>query len=237
MEAQLVHELVGYLASILVAVSLMMSKIVRLRIVNLLGAVTFAGYGVLIGSIPVAAVNAFIVLVNVWYLWGILRSDEFFRILPVRPDNEYLGAFLDFHEAEILRHQPHFEADSLKALPDRQPGPDRQRELTCLFVLRDLVPAGLLVGRTRPGGTLAIELDFVIPSYRDFKVGRYLFREQARHFIESGIRRVSSRPGRPAHRAYLLRMGFQPEAGDAPDADRLVLELEPPSTLTPPADS
>ena len=42
METYVIYEIIGYVASVLVAVSLMMSKIVQLRIVNLIGAATFS---------------------------------------------------------------------------------------------------------------------------------------------------------------------------------------------------
>jgi len=69
METHLIYELIGYAASLLVAISLMMSAIVKLRVVNMIGAFTFAIYGVLIGSIPVAAMNGFIVLINIYFLF------------------------------------------------------------------------------------------------------------------------------------------------------------------------
>ena len=67
-------EIIGYAGSLLVAVSLMMSSLVRLRWINLGGALAFAVYGWLVGAYPVLAVNGFIVLVNVYYLWRMNRS-------------------------------------------------------------------------------------------------------------------------------------------------------------------
>ncbi|MCH7845981.1 MAG: hypothetical protein IH850_09150 [Acidobacteria bacterium] len=43
------------------------------------------------------------------------------------------------------------------------------------FILRDLVPAGLFIGEVRDDGSIQVKLDYVIPQYRDFKVGRYLY--------------------------------------------------------------
>ena len=50
-------EWIGYAGSALVAVSLMMSAIVRLRLLNLAGALIFALYGALVGAMPVLLVN------------------------------------------------------------------------------------------------------------------------------------------------------------------------------------
>ena len=87
MDSKMVLEIVGYVASVLVAISLMMSSILRLRIINLIGSLAFTVYGVLIHAYPVAVVNALIVLINLYYLRQMLGSREFFRLLRVRPDS------------------------------------------------------------------------------------------------------------------------------------------------------
>ena len=61
-------EIMGYMASVLVAVSLMMKNIVPLRIVNFLGCFLFTLYGIAISAWPVAAMNGFGCLVNVYHL-------------------------------------------------------------------------------------------------------------------------------------------------------------------------
>lgn len=194
MNEQMALEVLGYVASVLVAVSLMMSSILRLRLINLVGSAAFATYGFLIGAYPVAAVNSFIVCINLYYLAGMLRQREYFKLLEVRPDSEYLDYFLNFHATEIR--------DRLGAPASARPG-------VVLFVLRDLVPAGLLMGDVR-GHTLHVALDYVIPRYRDMKVARYLFGEQAAYFRKLGVTEILSPPGPPEHERYLRRMGFAP---------------------------
>lgn len=190
----MVLELVGYVASALVAVSLMMSSILRLRLINLLGSAAFTVYGVLIDAYPVAVVNLLIVFINLYYLRAMLRTREYFRILEVRTGSEYLEAFLRFYREQIMKFFPAFT-----------PPPDQSA--MALFVLRDLVPAGLLLGRVE-GDTLHVHLDFVIPQYRDLKVGRFLFQERSDHLVSRGIRSVVSEPGSTAHSRYLEQIGF-----------------------------
>lgn len=197
MDSQLVLEIVGYVASVLVAISLMMSSLLKLRLINLAGSAAFVVYGALIGAYPVAVVNLLIVFINLYYLRQMLGSREYFKLLRVRPDSAYLRAFLDFHAAEIQRFLPGFAyAPHTGQL--------------AVFVLRDLVPAGLLIGETDEGGTLRVVLDFVIPQYRDFKTGRYVFQDQAAFFREHGITEIVSDAGSPVHTQYLRRMGFAP---------------------------
>jgi hypothetical protein len=76
-----------------------------------------------------------------------------------------------------------------------------------VFILRNLIPAGLFLGQVE-GDTLHVDLDFVIPGYRDFKVGKYLFANPSDIFTSRGICRICSQPGNQAHAAYLRRMGF-----------------------------
>src|SRR4051812_11400442 len=106
MDRHFVLELVGYAGSALIAISVMMSSIVRLRAINLLGATAFAAYGFLIRAYPVAALNGFIALVNAFYLLRMLRAKEYFRLLPLKPDSEYLPYFLNFYRKEITVGEP-----------------------------------------------------------------------------------------------------------------------------------
>lgn len=202
MSQQAVYELIGYAASVLVAISLMMSSVLRLRIINLLGAVTFTVYGYLISAYPVAAVNLLIVGINIFHLRKMTRTREYFELLEIDTGSPYLASFLRYHEEQIRHYFPTFDGAS---------GSD-----VALFVLRDMVPAGLLLGRVE-GDVLQVHLDFVIPEYRDLKVGRYLFYERCEYFSDRGVRSLVADGGPPVHEEYLGKMGFTPEAGDAGD--------------------
>ena len=127
-------EIVGYAGSVLVAVSLMMSSIARLRALNLLGAVTFAIYGWLVGAYPVMAVNGFIALVNVVFLLKMQpgRSEAFELLAIKRLDNRYLKRFLEFHSADIQGVFPHFNTESMV-------------DSKVVFILRDMAPVGLVI--------------------------------------------------------------------------------------------
>ncbi len=61
-------ELFGFAASVIVAISLMMKNIVKLRIANGIGCAMFSAYGFIIGALPVALMNGFIMFVNIYYL-------------------------------------------------------------------------------------------------------------------------------------------------------------------------
>jgi len=67
-------ELLGYIASVFIAISIMMNSIIKLRVVNLLGAFLLGTYGLFINSIPVVLLNYFIVLTNIYFIYKISRK-------------------------------------------------------------------------------------------------------------------------------------------------------------------
>jgi len=187
-------ELIGYLGSILVAVSLMMKSLLRLRIINLMGALFFTVYGVLLGAYPVAFLNGLIVCIDLYYLLQMWRQKDFFTFLEVSPKSEYLRAFVEFYKDDIAEIIPSYL---------HQP----EENLLCFFILRNMMPAGLFIAKVE-GEEAHIQLDYVIPNYRDFKVARFLFEENAAFFIQRGIRRFVSEGGSPIHQTYLEKMEF-----------------------------
>ena len=62
-------ELVGYSAYILIAISLTMTDIYKLRIINSIGCLMFVIYGLNVGAYPVALANAIIIIINIYNLY------------------------------------------------------------------------------------------------------------------------------------------------------------------------
>ena len=192
-------ELLGYAASALIALSLLMRSIVRLRVLNLAGAATFSLYGFLIGAYPVGILNLMTATINVVQLIRLQRRREIFRLLEIRPNAPYLQYFLAFQAEDIRRFFPNFRYDPH----------DGEAAGVALLVLRDLVPAGVLLGAV-DGERLQVELDYVVPQYRDLKVGRYLFGDEADFFLRLGVREIVTPADTREHATYLRRVGFEP---------------------------
>lgn len=187
-------ELIGYLGSILVAISLMMRSLLRLRLINLIGALFFTIYGILLGAYPVAFLNGLIVLIDLYYLYQMWRQKDFFTFLEVLPKSKYMQAFVEFYKDDILEIIPTYTHQT-------------DEDLLCFFILRNMMPAGLFVAKVEREEA-HIQLDYVIPNYRDFQVARFIFDDNAAFFLQRGIRRFVSDGGSPIHRTYLEKMGF-----------------------------
>jgi hypothetical protein len=196
-------QIVGYAASALIAISLMMSSIVKLRILNFFGASIFSTYGFIIGAYPVGILNGFITLIDIYYLSEIYlqKENEYFHVLEVKPGSEYLKYFINFYESDIKKFMPSFTFNPCESCH-------------VMFVLRNTIPAGLVISEYSDEETIHVRLDFAIPGYRDFKMGKYVFNEI---FKQRKVKKIFSDPGNKKHEQYLRKMGFNlvsSETGD-----------------------
>jgi hypothetical protein len=185
----------GYAASIVVAVSLLMSSLIKLRWINMAGALMFTAYGLLIRAYPVALLNFAIAIINVYYLAKIYRQQDQFKLVPVGADSALLAEFLRVHGVEIRRIFPGFAAPAAG-------------EGTAFFTLRNTHVAGAILTRALTPDTLLITLDYVTPEYRDFKIGHFVFEQSRGALAAGGVVRLASEAHSPVHREYLERMGF-----------------------------
>jgi len=190
-------ELIGYIGSVLIAVSLMMKNIYYLRRINLFGASTFAVYGLLVGAIPVLILNTFISLVDIYYILETKRKKEFFTLLPIeKTEGPLLKKFLDFYNKDINLFFPNFNSNKIK-------------EDKSFFILRNLIPVGLFAYKELSKTELLIELDYAIPDYRDLKNARFMYFAQSNHFSKKGYKILRAETEVSAHKKYLKKIGFE----------------------------
>jgi hypothetical protein len=187
---------IGYLASIAIALSMTMNSILKFRWINLFGALTFSTYGFLIGAWPVGFLNAFIALVDIYYLNSIYSKKEVFEILEVRADNKYLIRFLQFHEDDIEKFFPGFAYRS-------------EMNTVSFFVLRNMAVAGVFLAHQDKNNSLSVGLDFVLPEYRDFKNGKFIYLRLRDRFINEGYTKVVAEGRSEKYSKYLKKIGFE----------------------------
>ncbi len=190
-----VLEWIGYSASMIIAISMALSSIVKFRWVNLIGALLFSIYGFLIGSLPVGILNGIIVAVDAYYLYLIYSRKDVFEILSIRPENKYLLRFIDFHRLDIHKYFPGFEYT-----------PTAESE--SYLVLRNMAVAGVFLARKTDPRTLEVDLDYVLPEYRDFKNGRFVYSWLGNQFAQNAYTTVIATGLNTQYDKYLLKLGF-----------------------------
>ncbi len=195
-------EWLGYVASLIVLISLLMNSIIKLRWINLIGAGVFSLYGFLIGALPVGFMNLGIGAINIYHLTKMYRSREYFKILPIEGNSQYFTYFLDFYKNEIEKYS-------------EKPTVNIDNSEVSFYILRNMVPAGIFIGSSYNDNTLKVELDFVISEYRDFKIGFYVFEQNKKYFIDKGYSNFISFSSKPEHIEYLKKMGFNESVFDS----------------------
>ena len=197
MDLSMLIEMVGYLGSILVVVSMLMSSVIKLRVINTIGSGIFALYALIIHSYPTALMNVCLVTINIYNLVKLGRKDQSYDLIDAKSDDGLLNYILDYCRDDIR-----------KFFPDFTGGP---RVLDQAYVVCcNGNPAGVLLGAERENGVVDVKLDYSVPAYRDCSVGKYLYSK----LPAKGIHTLAySEKESETHAAYLVKMGFARENG------------------------
>ncbi len=189
-------ELFGYLGSLLVIVSLMMSSVVKLRVFNTVGSLVSAIYALVIRSYPLALMNFCIILINIFNLVKLLGSTRHYDLVDGSGDQGYLSYFLDYYKEDIAAFFP--KTDGSLCTGSKT-----------FIVCCDAAPVGLLTGTAGEDGSFEVAVDYAVPKFRDCSIGKFLYSE----LEEKGFKKIICRQYGPKHEPYLKKMGFAEKDG------------------------
>jgi hypothetical protein len=201
---------VGWAGSVLLVWSLLQTRILRLRTINLIGSLVLTVYNAVLHVWPMVGLNVVLTIVNVWFLAMLLRTrhdERTYQVVELGAEDGLLDHVVRSHAADIAKFNPGFQWRG--GVSDR----------SAFLVVRGDDIVGVILVRPSGGDVAQIELDYVTQRFRDFTPGEFVYR-RSRLFTDRGYRRVVTPPGMVA--PYYARLGFRPQ-GDA-----YVLELEPP---------
>ncbi|WP_413285064.1 hypothetical protein [Vibrio sp. MA40-2] len=184
----------GYLASLVVLVSLTMTSIIKLRVINFIGCVLFALFAYFIDSYPTMFMNIGIAGINVYFLWKIKTTKEQFTLISAVVNSEYFDYFISTYKNEIEQQT------SLEKLKMAD---------TAFYMLRNNNIAGVLVGNLNTEGELLVLVDYVTPEYRDFKLADYYYQSNPEVIKNRGVKTLKAHATIANHEEYLLKVGFE----------------------------
>lgn len=196
MKTTTIIELAGYLGSTLVVISMLMSSVIKLRVINTIGSCISATYALIIHSYPLALMNICLIIINCYNLAKLLKSEQQYDLIPANTDDAFLAYFTAHYRQDIRNFFP--EANLNVSASD-----------TAYIVCCKTVPVGLLLGNRTEKDALDITVDYTTPAYRDCSVGKYLYSK----LPEQGIRKLIYSDVSQGHEDYLLKMGFVHENG------------------------
>lgn len=193
-------DLLGWGGSALLVTSLLQTRVLRFRFLNLIACSVLVTFNAFLGIWPMVAMNVVLFSINLWFITRLLhdRHDEAaFDVLEVKPDDTYLWHVLRLNADEIAKFQPDFHSGALDATP----------ELIVYLVQKGAETVGVVVIRAE-GDTAHVLLDFVTPRFRDFSPGEFVWRRSGL-LGAKGLRRVVTPPNMVD--AYYPRLGFHRE--------------------------
>ena len=89
----MIETFIGYLASVLLGISLLVNNELRFRWFNTFGCLSFIIYGILIHAFPIIVTNAGLFLINTYYLIKIHRTEEAFDLLEYKTSEKIIDKF------------------------------------------------------------------------------------------------------------------------------------------------
>lgn len=194
---EIITPLIGYAAAAFLAVSLLINQTLKFRFVSALGSASFLTYGILLHSLPIIISNSILLSINVYKIFKLYHINEVFEFLEIKKEYEIVNRFLKFHKTDIEYYFPGFKFDNNEGR-------------ISFFVLRDLNIANIFVGRLNGNGTISVEINYTIPKYRDFKVGKFIFEKDRDFLISKGVTKIIyEKIHNKQHETFLRKIGFK----------------------------
>jgi hypothetical protein len=227
-EDHAVTDVLGWAGSALLVYSLLQTRVLRFRVLNLAAAVALVVFNALIQVWPMVAMNVVIAGINGWHIARLLRTrhdDRHYDVVPVGGGESYLRHLLERHRADIERFNPGVLVPSRPAglsgsaddehtavLAGADLAGDPESRLAFL-VLSGGETVGMVLAHRSAPGEAQVDLDYVLPRFRDFTPGEFVYRPDG-PFARLGVRRVVAPPRMRDSERYLAGIGFRPRGDD-----------------------
>lgn len=194
MDRDMIIEIFGYIGSILVVVSMLMSSIVKLRVINTVGSIISGIYAVIVGAIPLALMNTALIIINIINLVKLMKPSQAYELVETTADNSLAEYFLSRYDDDIKACFPDYSKEAAAG---------RKAYVVCC----DGNMAGILIGEENDGVFDAF-IDYSSPIYRDCSVGTYLYSRLGKEKLT--VLKFSGKLSK-IHESYLDKMGFVKE--------------------------
>ncbi len=197
-------EVLGWVGSALLIVSLLQTRVLRLRVLNTVAAAILVVFNGLIEVWPMTVMNIVIVVINLVQIARLRTANhaEGYDLLEVDPQDEYVRHLMRVHEEEIRRFNPGFVYD-----------PAASHSSAFLILRGDETAGVVLLTDSDDPGVARLQLDYVTPKYRDFTPGEFVY-ERSGWFAAHEYTHVVAPPRLRPDDPYFSRLGFEMRDGE-----------------------
>lgn len=196
MDTAMLIEVFGYVGSALVVVSMLMSSVVKLRLINTVGSSISLIYAFIVGAVPLALMNACLIVINIYNLVKLFKSENSYDLVDSKTDDSFVNYILNRYSDDIKNYFPGFNKNDLGD--------------TAYVICCEGRPAGVILGKETESGVMDIRVDYSTPEYRDCSVGSFVYS----NLPNKGIHTLTfSQKESETHTTYMNKMGFVKENG------------------------
>lgn len=190
MDIRIILEIIGYIGSALIVISMMMTSVLRLRVVNILGCVIALAYALAVKAYPVAFLNGFLIVVNAVKTIQLFRVEKNYTLIESSGAAGLPKYLTEKYNDDILNFFPDF-----KGLSDDD---------TVFILMNGDAATGITAGKIDEQKNFHITIDYTTPAYRDNSAGLFLFNEIAKRGCKKAVFETSSKN----HETYMYKIGF-----------------------------
>jgi len=185
-------ELIGWVGSALLVFSVLQAKFLRFRILNSVASAVLVVYNGILGVWPMAAVNLALLVINLVFIARLLTSKQQAKAFTWAEADPALQAwFVARHGADIARFHPGLAGE----LPTAR----------AALVFHDDSAIGIVA--VRGDGTAQLLADYVIPAYRDYAPGAFVY-SPAGPLAHWGVTEITTTNPARGLVKYLRQMGY-----------------------------
>jgi uncharacterized protein with PQ loop repeat len=194
-DLHLVSVITGYLASLLLAISLLVNNDLKFRWLNAFACVSFIIYGIIINAFPVTLTNSILLLINLVRLVQLYKKKEDFTIIEFQRGDKLVEKFVSFYSKDIHSFFPQFnlsdEGDNIR-----------------FIVLRDMVVSNIFIANVKEGNA-TVRINYTVPRYRDYKIGKFIFDKGKKYLLSHGVKTITYDQGySDKYKIFFKKMGF-----------------------------
>ncbi|MCL2316421.1 MAG: hypothetical protein FWC46_04950 [Actinomycetia bacterium] len=200
---QVALEAFGWLGSAVLVFSVLQSRFLRFRVVNGVASAMLVAYNGLLGVWPAVAMNCVLVVIDVYFivtLVGAKRASKAFAFAIEPATGEAVGWFLARHGSDVAAFHPGLAARLGEA------------GTQAALIFHEDAAIGVAVFRRDGDGAAELLADYVIPSYRDYAPGVFVY-SAAGPLAQAGVSRAWMDAPGPGVTGYLTRLGFREAKG------------------------
>lgn len=148
----IILEAFGYIGTALVIVSMLMTSIFKLRIINICGSVISAIYSAMVSAWPIVVMNACLVIINLYQIAVYLKRHREFTAVKARYDDGSLLHFISLYKNGIKSEFPEYDFNI-----------DEKNEIWLIYHESSII--SVLIGKIE-ADSFIVDINYTLSKYR-----------------------------------------------------------------------